>query len=163
LLSVWTSIVEGAVEDQAAFFEHEEGGVGVGPGLWADELGDHVAFKRGRSSPFGRDIEAVGAEGESVLQAVGDEDGRGAVDVALLHDQLDDGGGGDGVEAAGGRVVEHELGLMDEGAGDGDATPHAAGEAAGKEREGLVELDKFERLVDAASISSSGTRSWMSW
>jgi len=38
---------------------------------------------------------------------------------------------------------------VDEGAGDGDATPHAAGEAARIQVERLVELDKFESLVDA--------------
>ena len=40
--------------------------------------------------------------------------------------------------------------MADEGAGDGDATPHAAGEAGGKERDGFLKADKAERLVDAA-------------
>src|ERR1700735_5178358 len=89
-------------------------------------------------------------EGEGILQAVRYQDGRRMVDIALLDDELDDGGGRDGVEAAGGRVVEDQLGLADEGAGDGHATPHSAGKAVGEKIEGLVELDKCKRLVDAA-------------
>jgi hypothetical protein len=34
----------------------------------------------------------MGAHGESVLQAVRNEDGRGVVDIALFHDEFDDGG-----------------------------------------------------------------------
>ena len=86
---------------------------------------------------------------EGVLKAMRDQQGRGAVDVALLDDEFDDGGGGDGVEAAGGRVVEQQLGLVDEGAGDGDAPPHAAGEAGRKKGKGLFEADESERLADA--------------
>ena len=71
------------------------------------------------------------------------------VDVALLDDELNDGGGGDGVEAAGGRVVEQQIGMIDEGAGDGDAALHASGEAGGKEGEGLLEADEGEGFVDA--------------
>jgi hypothetical protein len=72
------------------------------------------------------------------------------VDVALLDDQFDDGGGGEGVEAAGGRVVEQQLGLADEGAGDGHAAAHSAGEAGREEVEGLLQLDKAQGIADAA-------------
>jgi hypothetical protein len=47
-------------------------------------------------------------------------------DVSLLHDELNDGGRGDGVEAAGGGVIENQIGLGDDGAGDGDAASHTA-------------------------------------
>jgi len=106
---------DGAVEDQPTLFQHQECRVGVG---LAFGEGDHVAEGG---------VEVVAAEGEGVLEAVGYEQGGYAEEVALLHDQLNDGGGGDGIEAAGGRVVEDELGLVDEGAGDGDAALHAAG------------------------------------
>ena len=82
-------VVEGAVEDEAAFFKHEEGGVGVGLAFWE---GYHAALVG---------VEAVCAEGEGVLEAVGDEQGWGLVDVSLLDDEFDDGGAGDRVETAG--------------------------------------------------------------
>src|ERR1035437_8464397 len=81
-------LMEGAVEDEASFFEHEEGGGGVG---YAFGEGNHAALLG---------VEAVVAEEEGVLDAVGDHDRRSVVDVAFLDDQLDDGGGGKGVEAA---------------------------------------------------------------
>ena len=108
-------------------------------------------------------VEAVGAEGEGVLQAMGDEQGGGAVDVALLDDELDDGGGGDGVQAAGGRVVEDQLGLVDEGAGDGHAALHAAGKARRIEWKVSSRPTKLSASRTRRSISSSGTRSWINW
>ena len=131
-------LVEGAIEDEAAFFEHEEGGIGVGV----------AGGERDHATPFG--VVAVIAEGEGVLQAMGDEQGGSCMNVALLDDELDDGGGGDGIEAAGGRVVEDQLGFVDEGAGDGHAPPHAAGKAGRIKVEGFFEADEAERLADAA-------------
>ena len=75
---------------------------------------------------------------------------RSCVHVALLHNELDDGGGRDGIEAPGRRVVEDQLWIVDEGAGDGHAPPHASRKARGIQIEGLFEADKTERLVDAA-------------
>src|SRR6185295_5506052 len=45
---------------------------------------------------------------ESVAELMGNEDGGDAIQVAHLDDQVGDGGGGDGVEAGGGLVVQHE-------------------------------------------------------
>ena len=97
-------------------------------------------------------VEAVSGEEEGVLQAMGDQQRRGMGDVALLDDEFDDGGGGDGVEAAGGGVVEDQVGLGDDGAGDGDAAPHASGEFGRELLDGVFELDELERF-DHAVVS----------
>ena len=54
--------MEGAIEDEAAFFEHKECRVGV---CMTFRERNHAAKLR---------IEAMGAEGESILQAVSDKD-----------------------------------------------------------------------------------------
>ena len=48
-----------------------------------------------------------------------------------LHDQVGDGGGGDGVEAGGGLVVEHDLRARGQGARHRHPAPLAAGELGG--------------------------------
>ena len=127
----------GAVEDDFALVEDEEAGAGVDAVVIGAVDGDHV---------LGFRVEAVGGEGEGVLEAVGDEQAGGVGDVALLDDELDDGGGGDGVEAAGGGVVEDEIGAGDDGAGDGGAAPHAAGELGGELGLRVVEGGELEGL-----------------
>jgi hypothetical protein len=78
-----------------------------------------------------------------------DQDRRRAVDVAFLHDQLDDGGGRDGVEAARRRVVEDELRLADECARDGDASAHSARQYRGKKSNVWSSSTKAKCFVDA--------------
>src|ERR1700733_9746936 len=73
-------VVQSAVEDQAAFFEHEEGGIAIGLSLGQR---NHVALLR---------IKAMGAEGKGVLQAMRHQDGGDVIHMTLLYDQLDDGG-----------------------------------------------------------------------
>ena len=58
--------------------EHEEAGVGVDLVGW-EQL--HL---------FGGGVEVVHGEDEGVLNAVGDDDGAGVRNVALLHNELDD-------------------------------------------------------------------------
>ena len=119
------------------FVEHEEGGVVVGLALG----------KRDHATLFA--VETVGAERECVLKPVRHQQRWSGVHVALLHDEFDDGVGGDRIEAARGRVVKDELRLVDQGAGNGDAPPHAAGKARRKEGEGLFEADEAQRIVHA--------------
>lgn len=78
-----------AVEDDFGLVEDEEAGVGVEAAL-GTVFGDGL-------HAVGGGVIAVGGEDEGVLEAVGDDEGGGVLDVALLHDELDDGGGGDGV------------------------------------------------------------------
>ena len=132
----------GAVEDYVALVEDEELYAGV-DALFGAVFGDglHAAC---------RGVVAVGGHDEGVLEAVGDDERGGVLDVALLHDELDDGGGGDGVEAAGGGVVEDEVGAGDDGAGDGDAAAHASGELGGVLGDGGFEFDEFEGFDYAA-------------
>lgn len=106
----------GASEDDGALIEDEEAGAVVN-GAVRDEL--HL---------IGFDVEVMGSEGEGVLQAVGDEERGGVGDVALLDDEFNNGGRGDRVQAAGGRVVEDKVRAGDDGTGDGDAASHASGE-----------------------------------
>ena len=79
-----------------------------------------------------------------------DQQGGDAVGVALLDDQFDDGGRGDRIEAAGGRVVEQQLGLADDGAGDGHAAAHSPRKAGREEIEGLLQFNKAQGVADAA-------------
>ncbi len=131
-------IDEGAGEGDAAFLKDDEGGVGI----------DAVVFDALHAVFF--QVEAMRGQGEGVLQAMGDQQGGALIDVALLHDQLNNSGGGDGVEAAGGRVIEEKLGLGDDGAGDGDAAAHATGKLVRKFFDGVFELDKSQTLEDTA-------------
>ena len=118
--------------------EHEEGGLGV-----------EFAFGH-RDHPVFRLVEAVGGHHKCILQPVRHQQGAGVEDVALLDHQLDDGGRGDGVEAAGGRVVEQQVRLGDDGAGDGHAAAHASGELRGVLVDGVIELDEAQHLENAA-------------
>jgi hypothetical protein len=127
----------GAVEDDFAFVEDEELGAVVDA-----VVGDLLDFA-------GFFVEAASGEEVCVLDAVGDDEGGGLGDVALLDDEVDDGGGGDGIKAAGGGVVEDEVGVGDDGAGDGDAATHTAGELGGKLLEGVFEFDEAEGFDDA--------------
>ena len=129
----------GAVEDYVALVEDEEFCAVVDT-----VVGDALDLAGGG-------VEAVHGEGEGVLQAVGDEERGGVGGVALLDDEVDDGGGGDWVEAAGGGVVEDEVGFGDDGAGDGDAAAHASGELGGELVDGVGELDELEDLFDAGA------------
>ena len=61
--------------------------------------------------PLSRIVAKIGHQ-MPVLIAVGDHDGGGVAQIALLDDQVDDGVGGDGIEAGGGRIVEHQCGAV---------------------------------------------------
>src|SRR5271157_6003072 len=88
--------------------------------------GDFATLTFGENDHLvGRLIELVRRHGEGVLKAVGHHEGAGFVDVALLHDELDDGVRGHRIESAGRGVVEQHRGLGDDGARYGNAPPHA--------------------------------------
>ena len=89
--------MERAVEDQMPFVEHEEGGVVV----------DLAFGKRHHATLFA--VEMVGAEREGVLKPVSHQHRWSGPHVTLLHDEFDDGVGGDRIEAPRGRVVRIEL------------------------------------------------------
>jgi len=128
----------GAVEDDFAFVEDQEFGAVVDA-----VVGDLLDL-------FSLRIEAAAGEEVGVLNAMGDDERGGLGDVALFDDEVDDGGGGDGVEAAGGGVVKDEVGIGDDGAGDGDAAAHSSGEFGGELFDGVFEGDELERFDDAA-------------
>ena len=75
-----SELAGGAVEDDLALVEDKEFRVGV-----EVAVGDFFHL-------VGGGVPAVRGQGEGVLQAVRDEQRSGAGDVALLDDQLDDGG-----------------------------------------------------------------------
>src|SRR5208283_1627081 len=108
---------------------------------------DLALGKRDHATLFA--VKTMGAECEGVLKPVGDQQRWRSAHVALLHDEFDDGVGGDRVEAARGRVVKDELRLIDQGTRNGNAPPHAAGKARRKETEGLFEADESQRIVHA--------------
>ncbi len=89
-------------------------------------------------------VETVSCEEVGVLQTVGDDQRRGVGDIALLDDEVDDGGRGDRVEAACGRVIKNQVGLCNDGTGDRDATAHSPGEFRGKLCESVFKLNEAQ-------------------
>ena len=85
---------------------------------------------------------AVGEGGD--VGVVGDEEDGLAAFFVLSEEGVHDGAAGLGVEIAGGFVGEEEGGLVDEGAGDGDALAFAAGELGGAVFEAGFEAEVFE-------------------
>jgi hypothetical protein len=65
-------------------------------------------------------------------------------------DEVEDAAGGDLVEIAGGLVSEQEAGVVDEGAGKGDALLLAAGEFAGAMVTAILQAD-FRKPVRCLS------------
>src|SRR5690349_10144896 len=88
-------------------------------------------------------------QGEAVLEAMGGEKSGDPVNIAEAEDEADDGLRSDGIEAGGGRVVENDGGTGDKGTGDGDATPHAAGEFGRQQIEGVSQLHEAEDFANA--------------
>src|ERR1700676_801710 len=81
---------------------------------------------------------------------MGSEHGGDAVNIAEAQDERDDGLRGDGIEAGGRRIVEHDRRLVDEGARDGDPAAHAAGQFRWKHIESVLEFDEAQDFADAA-------------
>src|SRR6266446_5506366 len=99
-----------------------------------DALGD---------APLGKHRDAVG-DGAGEGQVVGDDDLRGAASAADTGDQLPDLLGEDRIQIRRRLVIEDQLGIDGEGAGDGDPLAHAAGELARKLGFRSGELDLLE-------------------
>src|ERR1700743_2551075 len=76
------------------------------------------------------------------------QQGTGAIDVALFDDQLNVGGGGKGVETAGGGIIEQQVWPIDNRAGNGNAPTHASGKLGGEFVECVFELDEAQSLDD---------------
>ena len=66
------------------------------------------------------------------------------------------------VEIAGRFVGQHQFGLVDQGAGDGDALLLAAGKLAGMMAEPVAEADFLQRLHGAlVACRASGISGWL--
>jgi hypothetical protein len=78
---------------------------------------------------------------------VGDDD-DGAAGLAVGVELAKDFGGVVGVEVAGGFVGEDDVGLFDEGAGEGDALAFAGAEAGGEVIGAVLEAEAFEEVGD---------------
>lgn len=92
--------------------------------------------------------DAVGDRADAA-HVVGDDDGSAAVVELSAADEPVDAVGDDGVEACGGFVVEDAARAADDGAGEGGAFAHAAGECGGEFVAVVGEADGGEDLVDA--------------
>jgi hypothetical protein len=112
--------------------------------------GNAGGFGRGITANFfGLRIEMKIGEGEAVLEAMSGEQGGDTVNIAKAEDEADDGLRGDGVEARGGRVIQNDGRMGDEGASDGDATTHTAREFGRKHVAGVAEFDEAEDFFHA--------------
>src|SRR5262249_53680401 len=98
-------------------------------------------------APLGQHRDAIG-DGPREGQVVRDDDLRGAAGVADALDQVPDLLGEQWVEICRWLVVEDELGIDRQGAGDGDPLAHAAGELARQPGLRASELDLLEDPVD---------------
>lgn len=125
-------LVENITIDEGAGF----GVLGVGEELFGG--GNFV------KAAVEEEADAVG-EAAGLEDVVGDDDDGGAPILVGLEDDVFDEADVVGVEVGGGFVEEEELGLEDEGAGEGDALGFAAGEFGG----GLVgEVEEAEAVED---------------
>src|SRR5271163_666139 len=106
-------VMRRAIEDDVTVVQHKK--VGLGIQLVVGD-GNHMVL---------RAVEHVGGEGEGILQAVGDQQRTGAVNIALLHDQLNDSGRSDRVQSPGGGVVKQQVGPVNYRAGDRNPAAHA--------------------------------------
>src|SRR5215471_17188519 len=70
-------------------------------------------------------IEFMGRHRERILQTMRDQQGTGAVDIALLHDEFHDRVRGDWVESSRRRIVQQQFWLCDDCSRNGDAPAHA--------------------------------------
>ena len=86
--------------------------------------------------------ESVAAVGE--VGVVGDDDEGAAVLTDEVEEEIDDGGATVRVQVAGGFVGEDDAGIIDEGAGDGDALLFAAAELGGEVVEAVGKAHAFE-------------------
>ena len=82
---------------------------------------------------------------------VGDHQAGGLQFPVAAQDEVVDGVGGNRVEARGGLVVEDELGVHGDGAGQADAFAHAAGEFLGQEVLAARHAHEGEFLADDAA------------
>ncbi len=71
--------------------------------------------------------------------------------------QLDDSGRCNGSQAAGGRVIEQDFRLGDDGAGDADRASHASREFGGQHVHGMLKFHRAEHLADAGLNFLSGS------
>src|ERR1019366_1576401 len=85
---------------------------------------------------------------QGVLDAVSDHERGGVKDVALLDDQLNDRRRSHWVQPSGGRVVEQQLRLVNQGPCDGHAATHSTRKAGRIKVEGLLQLHKAQRIAD---------------
>lgn len=98
---------------------------------------------------FFHENDAVGDAGDAA-HFVGDDDVGDVVFDLELFDEVVDGVGGDRVEAGVRFVVEDDAGALDDGAGEGNAFAHSAGEFGGHFVHVLAEADDVEGFLDAA-------------
>ena len=87
---------------------------------------------------------------------MGDDDESDVLGAVEVEEEVGDCVGRGGVERTGGFVCEDELGLVDEGAGDGGAKFFSAGELPGKVVEALGEADGFKQMSGACFRFGSG-------
>ena len=88
-------------------------------------------------------VDAVG-DGEGFGDIVGDHDGAGFHRLGDLADEFGDDGEGDGVQSGEGLVVQDEVGVQGDGAREGDAPCHSAGEFGGMQQGGAAQPDGLE-------------------
>ena len=117
--------------------------VGEIAGLVGDEPGGGVD---GDDAPGFHDRDAI-AEDFGLFHVMGGQDDRFAA-LARALDEGPEGVAGLGVEAGGRLVEEEDLGVVDQGGGEGDALLLAAGEGAEEGAGAVGEIDAGEECGD---------------
>src|SRR5271157_1532328 len=94
-------------------------------------------------------LNRIGKTGQKkgVLKALGNDHGSRMLGVAQLGDEQIDGVGGERIEARGGRVVEHDRGLADDGPRDGHAPLHPARKLRRRLVNGLFHFHEAQHLA----------------
>jgi len=126
----------------------------------AEEVGV-VAFAGAVEIDVDGAFDAAGAGGhdddfvahvDGFIDVVGDEDHGGAAVFPEAQDFILHAHAGEGVEGAEGFIEEEDFGVVDKGAGEGDALGHAAGELVGIRGGELFEADEAHEVVDFAAF-----------
>lgn len=108
----------------------------------------------GDDEAVAEDDGAAGVAGDVLV--VGDEDDGDALLLVELPEEADDLAAGAAVEVASGLVAHEDVGVVDQGPGDGDTLLLTAGELAGMVMQAVGEADERQFVLGALTALAKG-------